>query len=550
MNPKTVYHTWTKRERIIGVVSFVVFVLSSITRTTLAINEWSVAVPVAGGTYREGVVGQPIAINPIISANPVDADISSLLYASLGSISSNIEKKKDEVTYTIKIKEGLVWSNGQPLTSNDIIFTIQTIQNPEASSPLYETWRGATTERISELQVQITLSSPYAFFLNHIENLFVIPKHIYGTIPAANLRLSAYNLEPVGSGPYIFKSFLKRKDGFISEYRLERNETYHGEKPFIKKFYLIFFEKEEDALKAFKLRQIDGFGTTNPENIIEAKKTIENGGGIIEKIPMSRYYAIFFNPNINGILKQQSVRTALDNAIDKERITKEVFGENIASPVSGPFMNKKDSADYSSEEIRSLLEKARGKDERIVINLIVPQISFLEKTAGIIKKNWEDAGVDEVNLLTLPLDDLMENVVKTNNYEALLFGNVLDVSEDIYPFWHSSQRFYPGLNLALYKNQRADMFIEKIRQTENKEEREIYKEEAEQIINGESPAAFLFSLPYLYVHAEKLKGFGVKSEPLSLPKERFGEVTKWHTKEARALKKQQTSPRTEEASSE
>lgn len=486
MNPKTVYHTWTKRERIIGVVSFVVFVLSSITRTTLAINEWSVAVPVAGGTYREGVVGQPIAINPIISANPVDADISSLLYASLGSISSNIEKKKDEVTYTIKIKEGLVWSNGQPLTSNDIIFTIQTIQNPEASSPLYETWRGATTERISELQVQITLSSPYAFFLNHIENLFVIPKHIYGTIPAANLRLSAYNLEPVGSGPYIFKSFLKRKDGFISEYRLERNETYHGEKPFIKKFYLIFFEKEEDALKAFKLRQIDGFGTTNPENIIEAKKTIENGGGIIEKIPMSRYYAIFFNPNINGILKQQSVRTALDNAIDKERITKEVFGENIASPVSGPFMNKKDSADYSSEEIRSLLEKARGKDERIVINLIVPQISFLEKTAGIIKKNWEDAGVDEVNLLTLPLDDLMENVVKTNNYEALLFGNVLDVSEDIYPFWHSSQRFYPGLNLALYKNQRADMFIEKIRQTENKEEREIYKEEAEQIINGES----------------------------------------------------------------
>ena len=170
--------------------------------------------------------------------------------------------------------------------------------------------------------------------------------------------------------------------------------------------------------------------------------------------------------------------------------------------------------------------------------------------AGIIKKNWEDAGVDEVNLLTLPLDDLMENVVKTNNYEALLFGNVLDVSEDIYPFWHSSQRFYPGLNLALYKNQRADMFIEKIRQTENKEEREIYKEEAEQIINGESPAAFLFSLPYLYVHAEKLKGFGVKSEPLSLPKERFGEVTKWHTKEARALKKKQTSPRTEEASSE
>ena len=93
-----------------------------------------------------------------------------------------------------KLRGGLIWDDGRPLTSDDVLFTMRTIQNLETNSPIYKNWQGVLVERISELQIKFTLPAPYVFFENNLSRLPIIPKHIFGTIPISNLRLSSYNL--------------------------------------------------------------------------------------------------------------------------------------------------------------------------------------------------------------------------------------------------------------------------------------------------------------------------------------------------------------------
>ena len=121
----------------------------------------------------------------------------------------------------MRLKEGLTWQDGQQLTSDDVVFTVQSIQDPDAHSPLYQSWQGVTATRVSELEVQFTLTNPYAFFGDNLKNLYIVPKHLYADTPPGNWHLSDYNLKPVGSGPYQFLSYNKNSDGFISSYSLQ-----------------------------------------------------------------------------------------------------------------------------------------------------------------------------------------------------------------------------------------------------------------------------------------------------------------------------------------
>jgi peptide/nickel transport system substrate-binding protein len=529
---KLFFRALTEKERLIFIIAGVILILSSATRFALAFNESSEWIPVRGGSYREGIVGQPIAVNPVISENQVDQDISRLIYSSLYDITENYEVKDDGRTYVLKLKEELLWSNGQPLTSDDVIFTIETVQDPDARSPYSTSWQGVVAERVSEVRVSLSLPAPYTFFVENLKRLSIIPVHIFGSVPAANLRLSAYNLEPVGSGPYKFHSFTKRKDGFINEYALEINENYHNEKPFIKDFYFVFYENSEALLRDFKLRRVDGMGSLTPIN-----RDAVPSSASVNLIPMPSYYAIFFNENLNPLLKNEGLREALDIGTNKRAIIEEIL-KNGAEAVDGPLGRQSDTAEtlYNPEEARKEIESL---GENIELTIIAPEIEFLEKTARAVREDWLSIGIQKVNIITPPPAEFIEGVVKTNNYELILFGNVLEHPLDLFPFWHSSQRFSPGLNLSLYKNAKVDTLIEKVRQTENEEEQKELAQTAEEIIVSEKPAIFLYSIPYTYVHNSNLRGLGFSLEDsdfIVTPSDRFKNVNEWHVSKVRVLR--------------
>jgi len=513
-----------------------------------SLNRLTVQVPVRGGTYVEGVVGQPTYINPVIAASEADRDLVALLYASLYDLAEKIESEESGQAWKVRLKENAAWHDGQLVTSDDVIFTIEKIQDPESRSPLAAGWRGISAERVSEREIRFNLAAPYAFFEDNLRRLYPVPKHLFADIPLANWRLSLYNLEPVGSGPYRFTSSDTRRDGYITEYRLAANDAYANGRPYIDTFAFKFYSDEERLLQAFNLAQIDGVGGIEPSLLSRFRLRYQ-----LLSLTAPRYYAVFWNGSVNPVLKDKNVRRALAQAVNKEELASAIFGGNAVvsyGPIPPTFDTfnaalAKDTS-FSKEQAESLLEnsgwkrdenglrsKGSGASKAVIeFNLVVPQVPFLKETAEYLKTAWDAIGV-KANVILLSPQDVASEVVRTRNYEALLYGNILSGNPDLFSFWHSSQRFSPGLNLALYENKTADKLIETIRQTGDQGLRVKDLETLQSLIVQDQPALFLYSPNYLYVATRALRGFELVS--LVTPPDRFRGVERWYVKTARTF---------------
>lgn len=537
-----------KTEKIFLYLTIAILFISSLLWIAYFINKNTVSVPVESESYIEGVVGQPKFINPIISNTDTDRDLSQIVYSDLIELMDRHTVDSEGKTWNVFLKTDLLWSDGKPLTSDDVIFTIETIQDPEAHSPLFTTWQGIIANRISELEIEFTLRNQYVFFLDNLKDLKIVPKHIFGSIPSSNLKLSNYNLEPVGSGPYKYTNYNLRNDGFITQYNFSINPNYAGKKPFIQNLSISFFQGAEELINSFNSRKIDGFGNLSPKNI--DKLQLSNK---LTELKMPRYYAIFLNQNMNEALKEKAVRQALDMATDKAKLVNEIFNgraEAVNQPITSTISGYKELglSNFSIEgaievleknnwkinEETGIREKKEGKNTvKLEFQLIVPRIQFLENTADLIKADWEKIGV-KLELVKLNPNDINGDVIKNRNYQMLLFGNVLKNNPDIFSFWHSSEKFYPGLNLSMFQNKKADESIERIRKEMDPEKMISEVGNLQEIISIEQPAIFLFSPYYLYTSIKNLGG--LDGESLVTPSDRFKNINEWYLETSRALK--------------
>jgi peptide/nickel transport system substrate-binding protein len=544
-----IFKSLTKKEKIVLYVTSTIFLVSSILWTSYFVSHNTIKVPIESDRYSEGVIGQPKFINPVISNSDIDRDLSQILYSDLTTLMDHYTVSDDGKTWNVFLKNDLLWSDDKHLTSDDVIFTIETIQNPETNSPIFGTWQGIIANRISELEIEFNLRNPYTFFLDNLEDLKIIPSHIFSMIPSSNLKLSSYNLEPIGSGPYQYIDYDIRKDGFITEYDFKINPNYAGKKPFIKNLTIKFFQGSEELIDAFNSRKIDGFGNLNPKNIDKIKLSHK-----ITSLEMPRYYAIFFNQNMHEALKQESVREALSIATDKKSIIKNILNEN-GGIVNGPIVSIIDGYDkemeikeFSIENSIEILEEAKweineeteirekkiGKNiVELKFQMIVPQIQFLIDTAVLIKNDWKKLGV-ELILTELNPNDVNETIIRPRDYQMIIFGNILKNNPDIFSFWHSSERFYPGLNLSLFQNEKADALMETIRKEMDSEKRIEKTKDLQTLINTENPVIFLFSPYYLYI---SIKDFdGLEGRTLITSSDRFKNINEWYVQTSRALK--------------
>ncbi len=545
---KKLFLSFYRRELILFAVSGIIFLSSSLLLTLAYISENTTTVPVDGGKYIEGIIGQPVFVNPALATSDTDRDLTELLFNSLSDMAESYKADKGGEIWRYRIKNGVYWHDGKSVTSDDIIFTIELIQNPDSRSPLFSNWNGVTVSRISEREVEFKISNPYVFFKSNIEDLKPIPKHIFALIPPANIRLSSYNLEPIGNGPFIFQYFNKRSDGYIKNYYLAKNENYPDKKPYIDKLNIAFYNKESDLINAFNSGLIDGFGATDQKNA--EKISFSNN---IFPLRMLKYYAVFFNSYSHQALKDKNVRLALLTATNKKGIIQKIFSGQ-AYEVSSPIINAVNKTnnnftepEFSIDKASQILESTDWKikdnniREKIIdkesvaleFSLTVPEIPFLVETAHSIKSDWEKIGI-KLNLLILPLSEINNNVIKNRNYQMILFGNILGKSPDIFSFWHSSERFYPGLNLSLYESKTADSILETIRKDFDDEKRQSDILSLNSLIVSDLPAIFLYSPNYLYIAKKNLGGFD--STEISFPSDRFKNVENWYVKTARTFK--------------
>jgi peptide/nickel transport system substrate-binding protein len=168
---------------------------------------------------------------------------------------------------------------------------------------------------------------------------------------------------------------------------------------------------------------------------------------------------------------------------------------------------------------QGVMEKKNKKQtQNLSFTITTSNNPDLTKTAEILKEEWNKIGAN-VTVVTLDPSELNQNVIRPRKYDVLLFGEVVGRGSDLYPFWHSSERKDPGLNIALYTNSNADKLLEKIRASTNATDATKSLSSLQSMIASDVPAIFIYSPELTYVVPKELKNMNLPS--LEITSERW-----------------------------
>lgn len=504
-----------------------------------------VEIPQFGGELTEGVIGSPRFINPVLALSDTDRDMSVLVYSGLMRVDTDgnlIEDlalshtiSEDGLRYDFKIRSDAVFHDGEEVTADDVIYTINMIKDPVVRSPLRGNWEGITVEKINDYEISFYLPEVYSPFLYNT-TLGILPEHIWGNTTSEEFAFNFSNTDPIGSGPYVVKDVERDSSGIIRRYRLKAFEDFTLGRPYIKEINIKVFKNSEELGQAILSGNVSSGHTLHPE---EAKEIKDEGIQVLS-IPLPRIFGVFFNQNNAPALAQKSLRQALDVAIDREKIVEEVlkgYGNPEYSVIPESILSIEE--DREAEEALEILTRAgwtttedgtlilEGEEGDVLasFSLATSNVPELVTVGNMIVQDWKEIGVD-VRLEVFETNDISQNIIRAREFDALLFGEVIGRDLDLFAFWHSSQRNDPGLNISGYTNLTVDQLLEQARTVLDSSEREgIYTSLVEEI-GGDIPASFVYSPNFIYVLDEDVKA--KLPSTVTVPAERFAEVHKWY----------------------
>ena len=234
--------------------------------------------PVSGGIYTEALIGRPGRLNPVLDFyNAVDRDVNRLIYSSLvhfdgrGLPETDLAESwgisQDGRVYNFSLKTGAVWHDGEPVTSEDIAFTVELLRSEELPIPedIRDFWNEIEVNALDTHLVQFVLPEPFAPFLDYV-TFGILPQHLLENLSPAELVAAEFNLQPVGSGPYRFEQWLADGDQ-ITGLILAASDTYYGEGVFIDQMVFRYFESAEAALEAYREDEVMGISQVS-QNIL------------------------------------------------------------------------------------------------------------------------------------------------------------------------------------------------------------------------------------------------------------------------------------------
>lgn len=551
-----IYRALSYRERLLASLGLVIIIGALLFWVGAFYVTSTKAVADQGGEYREGIASQPRYINPIIAqTSDADQDLVELVYSGLMSyddegklvkrLAEDYAIEDDGKRYVVKLRQGVKWHDGEELTADDVLYTVQAIQDPSYKSPLRANWLSVETQVIDRYTIAFTLKKSYFGFLENL-TVGILPKHIWEGITPDKFLLSDYNLSPVGSGPYQFRNLEKDSSGNILSIELRSFKDYFEGEAYIPKFIVSFYPDQEALLDAYKKKEVLGVHSIMPA---EKDRVNEQKSTHLYRVAVPRIFSVFVNTTKSKPLAYDEVRQALSYATDRETIVRDVLGgEGVAATGAfTPFMEGYASdvamSSFDLTKANEVLDASgwkrgddgvRSKDEvPLEIELTIPTWPEIEKTAEILKTQWEAVGA-KVTIVPFSPADLQKNAVRNREYQAMVFGQAAQLASDPYSFWHSSQKADPGLNLGMFDNKDADGILESLREEMDPEKRREDYKSFQNILATENPAIFLYSPNYLYVVNNTVKGINVSR--VNSPSYRLSNAAKWYIDTKRVLK--------------
>ncbi len=510
--------------------------------------------PVTGGIYTEGIIGEMGRLNPMFDhRNPADRDINRLLYSSLirynseglpqPELAESWGINQDRTEYNFLLREDLVWHDGEPVTTDDVVFTIELLQDP--AFPIFEDqralWEAVEVIPQSEVQMQFKLPEPYAPFLDYL-TFGVLPAHLLGGLRADEIMESDFNLRPIGSGPYRFDRYLT-DDGEITGVVLNANEDYYDQRPFIDQIVFRYFPDSQSALAAYQRGEIMGLSQIEPSILPEA---LAEPALNLYTVRLPQFSLIYLNLDNNSVpfFQNVQVRQALLYGLNRQWLIDRILdGQAILAngplvPGTWAYFDGLNEYAYDPDRAMSILKAedftipAEGgavrenEDGPLAFSMAYPDDPLHTELALAVQEQWARVGVD-VSLEAVPLEVLISDYLEAGNYEAALVDLNLSgfPDPDPYPLWHQAQ-ITNGQNYAQWDDRPASEYLEQARIIVELDERARLYRNFQVRFSRELPALPLFYPVYTYGVAEEVQGISLG--PLFDPSDRFLTANEWY----------------------
>lgn len=533
----------------------------------LAFTFATVIVPDAGGTYVEGLAGQPKYVNPLLYQNQVDRDLGALIFSGLtrhnerGEVIPDLAEKweisDDGLDYTFFLRRDVLWHDEAPFSADDVVFTVQALQDPGCRGLPYlaELWRSVEVVKLDSHVVKLTLTEPFAPFLGYT-NIGILPAHLLAHVSAESLPDHPFNRQPIGTG--LFQLEELNPDHAL----LKANPFFYGPKPYLSKIEFRFYPDHESVFRAYESGAIQGIGQVLPESLAAVQDHLELK---LFSARLPAYTLVILNLKNAGapFLQDKSVRQALLYAIDRQKLVDRVLkGQGLVAhspilPETWAYDNGVARYEYDPERARDLLTAAgwlfpehlsattgdaqkesegsiREKAHvRLAFTLLTDDDPLHTEAGKEIVRQWEQIGVRAV--LQTVRSGLVRDFLYPRKFEALLIDLQLHGDHpDPYPLWHSTQADDGGQNYAGFVSYEADRLLEEARCTTDSGRRaELYRR-FQEIFADEVPSLLLYHPVYTYAVDERIKG--VQLGPMGDPSDRFRNVTEWYIVTKRVVK--------------
>jgi peptide/nickel transport system substrate-binding protein len=502
--------------------------------------------PRPGGTYVEGVVGQLGSLNPLFGeATAGSNDLDALLFEPLvrvlptgavqGRLASHWEVSPDGRSYSFTLRPNTRWSDGTPVTADDVVFTVRTVQDPQFPGALLnQSWKDIIATAVDAGHVRFALPGHNAGFIANLELLDIVPAHLLAGKTMVELASASPNLNPVGTGPFRMVAHLGDR------IQLERN-PFSWRRPWLESVMIRSFASQAAALDALDRGQIDGLANLTPSGAAQ-----EGGNKQVTVLAASTYqYAeLIFNLKTDEPYFQDvRVRQAIAKAIDRTAIIRDVLGGQAVSadsPIPRSITWAYDSAaqqpPYDPTAAAKLLDDAgwtmvNGIRTKGAISLsfgltVSSDVPPYERVAEKVASQLSQVGiVAEVRPVTTA--SLIHDYLNPRTFDMTLTAFDNGPDPDVYSFWHSSQAHPGGFNFAgMKKNVFIDGDLEDGRNTLDLTARAKAYATFQEDFAKEIPAVFLYSPRY--VMAVNRRIHGTRLDSAIEPEERYAYVSDWY----------------------
>lgn len=417
------------------------------------------------------------------------------------SLAESWKISDDGMTYTFKLKKGVKFHDGTPVTTEDWIWSILRLRDAGPESPWTHLARAVKeVSAPDEETLVISLSEPYAPFLSNLTNpaLAVQSKKHFDKVGAEAFRDS-----PMGTGPYYFAEWELNQ-----RYVLKKNPHYHIEgKPIASEFRFIVVPDDNTRIMQLQAGEVDVVRDL-PHNRIDELASYP--GLAVDAAPSTEQRFVNFNVTFPP-LGDVRVRNALRLATDKQAIIKMVlFGHG--SPVFGVFPRvdafydkKLKDPGYDVEKARALLKEA-GQEKGFKLEMIYSSgNTVLENIATVLKEQWAKIGVD---LQLVPLEGPTVSAAFQNlKHQVTMLRWSTDTADPVgltsfIADYDASHGFHTG-----WRNARVTELAHAAEKELNEDKRRAMYEEIQRILFDECPLYPLYQNVYPVARKDSVHNF-------------------------------------------